>query len=223
MVMDVILHYMEQGSGFPLILLHGNGEDGSYFAPLLERFSSVFRVISLDTRGHGLSPRGEAPFSILQFAEDLHDFMDEHYIAKAHLLGFSDGANIAMAFALKNPERVGKLILNAANIFPAGMKMPAYGWVLRHYLKAKLHNDVAGQELMLLMLRQPCFSFDDLKGVSNPTLVIVGDHDMIRDRHSRRIHEAIADSCFCVIHGTHFCAVEQPEAYGEAVMDFLLC
>lgn len=220
--MDVMLHYTEQGSGFPLILLHGNGEDGTYFAPLVERFSSAFRVISLDTRGHGLSPRSEAPFTILQFAEDLHDFMDGHDIAKAHLLGFSDGANIALAFALKYPERVVRLVLNAANIFPAGMKTPVYGWVLRHFLKAKLHNDVAGQELMLLMLRQPRFRFDDLKGVSNPTLVIVGDHDMIRDRHSRRIHEAIPDSRFRVIHGSHFCAVEQPEAYGTAVMDFLL-
>ena len=59
--MDVDLHYREQGTGEPLILLHGNGEDGSYFEHQMNAFASRFRVIALDTRGHGRSPRGEAP------------------------------------------------------------------------------------------------------------------------------------------------------------------
>lgn len=60
-----------------MILLHGNGEDGSYFAHQMDYFSRNYRVIVVDTRGHGQSPRGTAPFTIAQFAEDLHDFMDE--------------------------------------------------------------------------------------------------------------------------------------------------
>lgn len=52
---------------------------------------------------------------IRQFAEDLLGFMDDHRIAKAHLLGFSDGGNIAMIFAIKHPDRVNRLILNGAN------------------------------------------------------------------------------------------------------------
>ena len=101
--MDITHHYIEQGSGEPLILLHGNGEDGSYFAHQMEPFSRHFRVIALDTRGHGKTPRGEAPFTIRQFAEDLHGFMDAHGIDRADLLGFSDGGNIAMVFALTHP------------------------------------------------------------------------------------------------------------------------
>ena len=108
MIMDIQLHYTEQGSGFPLILLHGNGEDSSYFVHQIDHFSKQYRVIALDTRGHGQSPRGEKPFSIKQFAEDLHDFMNEKGIDKAILLGFSDGGNIALTFALKYPERHGK-------------------------------------------------------------------------------------------------------------------
>ena len=73
--MDVDLHYREQGTGEPLILLHGNGEDGSYFEHQMDAFASRFRVIALDTRGHGRSPRGEAPFTIRQFADDLLAFM----------------------------------------------------------------------------------------------------------------------------------------------------
>jgi len=56
--MDIQLHSIECGSGEPLILLHGNGEDGSYFCHQLEAFSKNHRVIAIDTRGHGKTPRG---------------------------------------------------------------------------------------------------------------------------------------------------------------------
>ena len=64
-------HYIEKGAGEPLILLHGNGEDCSYFVHQMEPFAELFRVFALDTRGHGQSPRGDAPFTIRQFSADL--------------------------------------------------------------------------------------------------------------------------------------------------------
>ena len=115
-------HFVEQGEGFPLILLHGNGEDAGYFEHQMEPFAKHFRVIALDTRGHGQTPRGEAPFTIRQFADDLLSFMDLHNIGKAHILGFSDGGNIAMVFALAHPGRIGKLILDGANLDASGVK-----------------------------------------------------------------------------------------------------
>ena len=120
--MEIKLHYQEKGEGEPMILLHGNGEDGSYFAHQMDYFSRNYRVIVVDTRGHGQSPRGTAPYTIAQFAEDLHDFMDELDISKAVILGFSDGANIAMKFVLKYPERIKALILNGGNLNPKGVK-----------------------------------------------------------------------------------------------------
>ena len=113
--MDIQLHYHENGQGFPLILLHGNGESSAYFQNQLPAFGEYFRVIALDTRGHGGSPRGTAPFSLEQFAEDLHSFMEEMGIRRAHILGFSDGANIALLFALRYPQMVEKLILNGGH------------------------------------------------------------------------------------------------------------
>ena len=58
---DIQLHYREKGSGLPLILLHGNGENGNYFEHQIAYFSRNYRVIAVDTRGHGKSPRGTAP------------------------------------------------------------------------------------------------------------------------------------------------------------------
>ena len=111
--MDIKLNYREQGDGYPLILLHGNGEDSSCFRHQLEFFSKEYRVIAIDTRGQGESPRGTAPFTFEQFAQDLEDFMDEHGIFRANILGFSDGGITALIFALTRPERVNKLILKA--------------------------------------------------------------------------------------------------------------
>ena len=120
--MDVRLHCAEAGAGEVLILLHGNGEDSTYFVHQIPFLAKHFRVLAVDSRGHGRSPRGGGALSIEGFADDLADFMDERGIARAHLLGFSDGANVAMAFALRRPERVRKLILNGGNLNPWGMK-----------------------------------------------------------------------------------------------------
>ena len=68
--MDIKHYYIEKGQGEPLILLHGNGEDSTYFVNQIDEFSSYYRVLALDTRGHGQTPRGEASFTIRQFADD---------------------------------------------------------------------------------------------------------------------------------------------------------
>ena len=102
--MDISLYYEEQGKGEPIFLLHGNGEDGTYFVNQLNFFSDKYRMIAVDTRGHGKSPRGTAPFTMEQFAADLRELMERLQISRAIILGFSDGANIAMKFALKYPD-----------------------------------------------------------------------------------------------------------------------
>ena len=115
--MDIALSYLEKGSGQPLILLHGNGGSSKYFKKQIDYFSGDYRVIAIDTRGHGKSPRGEKPFTIEQFAQDLKDFMTEKKIGKAKLLGFSDGGNIALAFALKYQQMIDQMVVCGANIF----------------------------------------------------------------------------------------------------------
>ena len=72
--MDIELFYEQKGNGFPLVLLHGNGEDHSYFVNQIDYFSKKYRVIAIDTRGHGKSPRGNGVFSISRFANDLYEF-----------------------------------------------------------------------------------------------------------------------------------------------------
>ncbi len=117
------LFFRQQGSGKPLVLLHGNGEDSSYFSQQIAWFSRAWRVIAIDTRGHGRSPRGDAPFTLAQFAEDLHAFLEREGLRRIQLLGFSDGANVALLFSLRYPQYVEKLVLNGANLSPGGVRL----------------------------------------------------------------------------------------------------
>ena len=223
---DISLHFVEQGGGKPLILLHGNGEDGSYFKHQINCFSADYRVIAIDTRGHGQSPRGEKPFTIVQFAEDLHDFMDEKGIAKAILLGFSDGGNIALTFALKYPERVERMIVDGANLFPRGVK-PLYQWPIEiGYRIAKLFakkSDKAKQnaEMLGLMVNEPHIDPVELARLTMPVLVVAGTKDMIKESHTRLIHKSLPNAQLAILEGDHFVANKNPEAFNAAVETFL--
>lgn len=223
---DIKLYYTEQGAGEPLILLHGNGEDGTYFKEQLAFFSKTHRVIAVDTRGHGQSPRGERPFCLETFADDLSDFLDERGIPQASLLGFSDGGNIALLFALKYPQKVKKLILNGANLDPKGVKLSVQMPIVLGYRMASLlakfdKKAVAKKELLGLMATQPHISPAELEGITAPALVIVGDHDMIKPAHSRLIAERLPYGEYCEIPGSHFIAAENSDAFNRAVADFL--
>lgn len=224
--MDIELHYEETGEGEPLVLLHGNGEDSTYFKHQIPCFARNFRVIALDTRGHGKSPRGETPFTISQFANDLLDFLDARGIERAHLLGFSDGGNIALMFALAHPERVGKLVLNGANLYPRGVKHSTQLPVELGYHVAKLFAPVspkarANAEMLGLMVNEPRIEPQELAALTMPTLVIAGTHDLIREDHTRLIAESIPNAQLALIPGNHFIAAQNPEAFNQVVYDFL--
>ena len=222
--MDIQLHYTLCGSGEPLLLLHGNGEDGSYFAHQLEDFSHEFLVCAIDTRGHGESPMGTAPFTLDQFAEDLLHFMDAHEIESADILGFSDGGNIALLFALRYPERVKRLILNAAHLYPEGLEP----WLLQSFwdsYKAAKQSDTPEArkeaQLLELMLNGPHIDPAALHELTIPTLVIVGDQDLILEEHTRLIAASLPNARLTVISGGHDCAHQNPADFNEAVWQFL--
>lgn len=222
--MEISLYCQEQGAGAPLLLLHGNGEDGTYFVHQMDAFAQHYRVIAVDTRGHGKSPRGTASFTIRQFAEDLLDFMDALHLEKAHILGFSDGGNIALTFALRYPERVDRLILNGANLNPAGVKASVQiPIVVGFHIASLFRNEKARQHAALLglMVKEPNFSPADLAKLTVPTLVIAGTKDMIQEKHTRLIADSIPNARLVLLSGDHFVANKNPEAFNRAVLVFL--
>ena len=224
--MDIKHALIETGSGEPLILLHGNGESKEYFEFQIPYFAKDYRVIAIDTRGHGGTPKGTKPFKLWQFAEDLKDFMEEKGIEKANILGFSDGGNIAVLFALKYPEKVDRLILNGANIFPEGLAEPGYSKILAAYErnKAALPEHPEKQDrfdMLALMVEEPKIDPKELAALTMPVLVIAGTEDMITEEHTRLIADSIPDAKLVFLEGTHFVAHEKPAEFNEVVGAFL--
>lgn len=192
----------------------------------IEVFAQYYHVYALDTRGHGKTPRGDASFTIRQFADDLRDFMDEHGIEKAHILGFSDGGNIAMIFAMKYPERVNRLILNGANLDAKGIKRSVQipieigYWFAKLFAnkspEAKLHAETLG-----LMVNDPDVKPMELSKIQAKTLVIAGTRDMVKEDHTRLLASCIPDVQLVILDGNHFIANKCPEAFNRAVLAFL--
>ena len=224
--MDIEHYFLEKGDGEPLILLHGNGENCEYFKGQIDVFSKRYHVYAIDTRGHGQTPRGDKPFTIRQFAEDLKGFMDCHQIEKAHLLGFSDGGNIAMIFAMKYPDRVNRLILNGANLNPKGVKKSVQlpieiGFKMANKFSKKSESARANAEMLGLMVNDPNVEPEELSNIHAKTLVIAGTNDMIMDKHTCLIAKSIPNSQLVIIKGNHFIANKKPEEFNKAVLDFL--
>ena len=224
--MDIDHFFIEKGQGEALILLHGNGENCDYFQGQTDEFARFFHVYAIDTRGHGKTPRGNSPFTIRQFADDLLDFMDAHQIGKAHLLGFSDGGNIAMIFAMKHPDRVNRLILNGANLDAKGVKSSVQIPIEIGYRIAKIFARISqaaklNAEMLGLMVNDPNVPSEELVKIQAKTLVIAGTKDMIKDEHTQLIAQSIPDAQLVILEGNHFIANKCPQAFNEAVLKFL--
>ncbi len=224
--MDTTLYYQEKGKGEPLFLLHGNGEDGTYFKNQIEFFSAKYRTLAVDTRGHGKSPRGTAPFTMEQFAEDLNELMNELQISRAIILGFSDGANIAMKFALKYPQKVTALILNGGNLDKKGIKARVQipieiGYKIAKKFALNSQDAKRNMELLGLMIYEPDIDFYELRSIQIPTLVIAGTRDMIKRTHTESIAENIPNARLAIVKGNHFIANKKAKIFNKEVEDFL--
>ena len=219
---DIELYYKESGKGFPLILLHGNGESSDLFDAQIPVFSAIRHVFAPDTRGHGRSPIGQPPFSISRFADDLRDFMDDRGIEKADILGFSDGGNIALIFAMRYPERLSKLIVDGANLYPSGMKNSVYREIRRRCRKYDSDPSMEHEaKLYHLMTDEPDIKPWELNRITALTLVMAGTDDMIKERHTRLIAKNIPGAELRIIEGGHALCLDNPDGFNAAVTEFL--
>jgi esterase len=106
------LNYKSYGhSGHPVIILHGLlGMLDNWQTQSKKLAQAGFKVYALDQRNHGASTHSDT-FNYAVMADDVHDFMKQHHISSAHVLGHSMGGKTAMQFVLTFPELVDKLIV----------------------------------------------------------------------------------------------------------------
>ena len=121
-VNGIKLWYAEFGQGAPVILLHGGLANSNYWGLLVRALAPHYRVIVVDSRGHGRSSRDARPYGYDLMADDVVGLMDYLKIDKTALVGWSDGAIIGLDIALRHPQRLSKLFAFAANSDPSAVK-----------------------------------------------------------------------------------------------------
>jgi len=226
---DALIHceIFNREEAATLVFLHGNNENLHIFDPQIRYFSAYYGTVAIDTRAHGLSTRGSAPFNFYTFADDLISVLNALHIEKAHIVGFSDGAIIALHLALTAPERIESMVLLGANYHPKGLR-----WIIRLQLwlvfiglsLASLFSAKMRQrkEIWSLMIHQPNLTIAELSQIAAPTLVVSGENDMVSQSHNDEISRAIAGSKRLIIpKEDHFWMFTKPEALNQCVMEFL--
>ncbi|EOH98506.1 hypothetical protein UAW_01102 [Enterococcus haemoperoxidus ATCC BAA-382] len=222
-----LIYYEISGKGFPLFLLHGNGGSGKYFEKQVPEFSRYFKVFTVDSRGHARSTNNSNSLTFEQMAEDLYSLMEQEQIKQADIVGFSDGANLAMVFAKKYPNMIHRLVLNAGNTEVQGVSLPIRIFTTIEYTFLKflsLFNKKAKRQLLVvrLMTHDIGVSKSDLQTLSAKTLVIVGKYDIIRRAHSIYLAKEIPHASFILVpkHGHSF-AKKDPKTFNKEILTFL--
>ena len=166
------IYYTQCGSGTPLILLHGNGENHHIFDALTAHLQQHFCVYALDSRNHGQSSHtGIYDYDVM--AEDVHTFIQALDLGQVNLLGFSDGAIISLLLAIRHPQQIKRMALLGVNLRPEDFDAESY-----QYVKETWENTHA--PLFRLMLEQPDIALESLGNVDIPTLLVAGENDIYR-------------------------------------------
>ena len=216
------------GKGKPLLLLHGNEENHEIFAKQQAFFSESYQVIALDSRGHGRSEHGNGLLTLKKMSNDIIGVLDYFEWTKTDIIGFSDGGNLGLYVASHFPERVHHLVIVGANYRPDGLKRKDFLQVkvLFYYLKLLgilSKSKRQRKEVIDLMWHQITLIDKDLKKIAARTLIVVGEHDVIREEHTKRMHKLIIKSKVVTLpKASHFLMVEKPARFNKIVNDFLL-
>lgn len=193
------------GSGFPLLFIHGFGASGDVFHPLASILSDRYQTIVPDLRGHGRSRRLPLADSIERMAADVGDLLDLLGIGRAMVIGHAGGSAIALHLAADNSARVcGLVLISPPEITSPGRR--SFGVRLRDGLIATLsrtnaagdHDAQACQRLL-----QKTDYCAQLRSITAPVLVIVGDHDPAPTmRQAREIAQTVDHGTLAIMSGS---------------------
>lgn len=156
----------------------------------------------------------------------MYNFLTEEGIPKVSIVGFSDGGNVALTFALEHIDKVDKLVLNGANLNPSGVRrITQFPIEIRYKIVCRFSdkNERIKQkaELLGLMVNEPDINENDLVKITAPTLVIAGRRDMIKRSHTEFIAKNIPNAKLIFIKGDHFIANKKSDLFNSAVDEFL--
>jgi pimeloyl-ACP methyl ester carboxylesterase len=242
----VALHAQEIGSGPPVVMLHGLlvGNMTTWYFSAAPELAKRHRVVLFDLRGHGLSERAGRGYDVATMTRDLEAVIDRTANGeKVALVGHSYGAVVALAFALRSPERVSKLVVVEAPLPPSrleelerflGESPDAMANALPDVLReALVGGGRRGRRFVEAMrfLAQESTLFDDLRGATDipdadlvklvpPLLAVYGTESSCRPVGAR-LARVVPGARLEELRGGHFLPLESSAAVTSAIVSFL--
>lgn len=229
-VNGINMYYEVHGrkDGVPLVLLHGGGSTIEVtFSKVLPVFAGRRRVIALEEQAHGRTTDRNAPVAFESSADDVAALLRYLKVDTADMFGFSNGASVALQVAIRHPQLVRKVVFASSITKRAGahpqlwefMKQADFSNMPQPLKDAflKVNPDVHQLKTMHDKDAERMRSFTDVpddavRSVRAPTLIVLGDHDIVRPEHAVELSRLISGARLLILPGGH------GDYLGEAVM-----
>jgi pimeloyl-ACP methyl ester carboxylesterase len=212
------IHGRAQGDSPPLILLHGGGSTiETSFGKVLPALAKTRQVIAFEQHGHGHTADVDRPFTFEQSAEDTVALLRYLKIRKADFFGYSNGGHIALEIAIRHPDVVRKLVVESA-MFTRDGSDPGFWESFKHakqddmpaelreaYIRAAPHPEdlpTFFAKSVQRMLDFKGWTPEDIRSIDAPTLVVIGDHDIVRPEHAVLMFRLLPNARLAVLPGT---------------------
>ena len=226
--------YASFGRGEPVFLLHGGLANSIYWGNQVPALATHYRVVVMDSRGHGRSSHDDRPYGYDLMASDVLGLMDFLKVPRTAIVGWSDGAIIGLDIALHHSERLTKLFAFAANSDPSGVADIAHSPVFNAYI-ARAEKEYAAlsptprqykpflAQISKMWETQPNFSAEQLHGISVPTWIVDADHDeAIKRENTEFMANAISNAGLLIQPWvSHFSFLQDPPQFTSDVLHFL--
>ncbi|ARO28138.1 pimeloyl-ACP methyl ester carboxylesterase [Rhizobium aethiopicum] len=232
-VNDIKMYYAEYGEGEPILFIHGGLGNADVWGHQIADFARDHLVIVADSRGHGRSTRSQQPFGYDLMTSDYVALLDHLKIGKVTLVGWSDGGIIGIDMAMKHPEKLTRVIAQAANVTTDGVKAD-----VMENQTFKAYIDVAGDQYRKLSPTpdeydafvtqishmwetQPAWTAADLGKITVPVTLAIGDHDeAVKLDHTELMAKEIPGAKLVILKdASHFAMLQDPEGYDAMIRD----
>ena len=226
-VNGIKMYYEVYGQGEPLLMIHGNGGSINSFLYQIPYFSKYYKVIAVDSRAQGKSKDLQDSLSFEMMADDFSTLLDKLHLDSCFVLGWSDGGINGLLLAIRHPEKVKKLAITGANLWPDSTAISAadYKWGMNFYdtlgKMPQTPDIIHTRKLVKLDCFEPHITRDQLHQIKCPTLVIGGNHDIILVQHTVLIAQSIPNAFLWILpNSSHSTLIDYRDWFNEVVRDF---
>lgn len=232
-VEDSTVHVASFGHGPPVVLLHGGCGHGGQFGYQVPALAAAHQVIVIDARGQGRSGLPASGLSYHAMAEDVVAVLDHLRLPRAAVIGWSDGAIVALDLALHHADRVDRVLAFAANIDRSGAATTHDASFSRYFARctreqAALQPDArrraaARAALRAMWKREPRYTAAEIGAIAVPLTVVRADHDeLIRPAHAQHIADLVPGARLVTLRDVgHFAMLQDPTQFNQVVLEFL--